>query len=408
MNKKFSLGVCISLIAVACAVTFVLTMSLSLDFYNQRIAGVDQREAIYAKLQNIDSYVRINFFGAIDEERLVDSIMSGYMAGLGDNKSRYIPVAEFYELQQYTRGRIITAGIQVVRNENGYIRITNVYEGSSADLQGIEVDDIITSINNIQVLEIGAESAIRMLSGEEGVRLVITIQRDGEERRFTLIRQDIELITAKGAQYGDFGFIRISAFAENTGEQFDAALNQILASNAKGLIIDLRGTSGSFIAPQRQILDRLLPRCVAAIAEFGNGSISDIIEITDDSHITMPITVIIDGSTAEGGELLAAALKDFAGAQLVGTPTKGDPMYTITQSLGDGSAVTLLYIKVHSGGGTSFDGEGISPDFLVELMTPAETNLENLEDTRDLQIRKALEVTEARISQTTNIIQEEN
>jgi carboxyl-terminal processing protease len=402
MNRKFSLGVCISLIAVACAVTFVLTMRLSMDLYNQRIAGVDQREAIYAKLQNIDSYVRNTFYGTIDEERLVDGIMSGYIAGLGDNKSKYIPNAEFYELQQYTRGRIITAGIQVVRNENGYIRITNVYEGSSAAIQGIEVDDIITSINNIQVLEVGAESAIRMLAGEEGVSLVITIQRDGEERRFTLRRQDVELITAKGTTYGDFGFIRVSAFAENTGDQFEAALNQVLANNAKGLILDLRGTGGSLVAPQRQILDRLLPRCVAAIAEFGNGSISDIIEITDDSHISLPITVIIDGGTAEGGELLAAALKDFAGAQSVGTPTKGDPMFTVTQSLGDGSAVTLLYGKVRSGGGTSFDGEGIRPDFLVELTSSAETNLDNLTETRDLQIRKAFEVTEARIQGTRN------
>jgi carboxyl-terminal processing protease len=406
MNKKLSLGVCISLIAVACAVTFVLTMELSRDNFNERIAGVDEREAIYAKLQNIDSYVRNNFFAPIDEERLVNAIMSGYMAGLGDNKSRYIPDAEFYELQQYTRGRVVTAGIQVVRNENGYIRITDVYEGSSADLQGIEVDDIITSINNIQVLEIGAESAIRLLSGEEGVRLVITIQRDGEERRFTLMRQDIELITAKGAQYGDFGFIRISAFAENTGEQFERALNEALANNAKGLIIDLRGTSGSLIAPQRQILDRLLPRCTAAIAELRNGSFNNIIEITGDEFIALPVTVITDGGTAEGGELLAAVLKDFAGAQIVGTATKGDPIFTTTQSLGDGSAVLLSIMKVRSGGGTSFDGEGIRPDFLVELTTPAETNFNNLAETRDLQIRKAFEVTEARISQTT--IQEDN
>jgi carboxyl-terminal processing protease len=406
MNKKISLGVCISLIAVACAITFVLTMDLSRNFYNQRIAGVDEREAIYAKLQNIDSYVRNNFFDVIDEERLVDAIMSGYTAGLGDNKSRYIPDAEFYELQQYTRGRIITAGIQVVRNENGYIRITNVYEGSSADIQGIEVDDIITSINNIQVLEIGAENAIRLLSGEEGVRLLVTIQRDGEERRFTLIRQDIELITARGAQHGDFGFIKISAFAENTGDQFEAALNEILANNAKGLILDLRGTSGSLIAPQRQILDRLLPSCTAAVAELRNGSFNNIIEITSDMHIPLPITVITDGNTSEGGELITAALKDFAGAQIVGTPTRGDPMFTTTQTLGDGSAVELSIMKVRSGGGTSFDGEGIRPDFLVEMTTPAEANLDSLEQTRDLKILKAFEVTEARISQTTTIQEE--
>jgi carboxyl-terminal processing protease len=406
MNRKLSLGVCISLIAVACAVTFVLTMGLSRELFNQRIAGVEERTAIYAKLQDIDSYVRNRFFEVIDEERLLTGIMSGYMSGLGDNKSRYIPSAEFYELQQYTKGRIITAGVQVVRNENGYIRITSVYEGSSAQLQGIEVDDIITAVNGIQVLEIGAESAIRLLAGEEGTRLTVTLQRDGEERRFTLIRQEIDLITVRGAQYGDFGFIRISAFADNTGDQFEAALNEILANNAKGLIIDLRGTSGSLIAPQRQILDMLLPRSTAAVAEYGNGRINNIIEITSDTHIALPITIITDGGTAEGGELMAAALKDFAGAQTVGTATRGDAVFTEIHSLGDGSGVLLSNMKIRSGGGTRFDGEGIRPDFLVEPVTPPETNLNNLENTFDVQIRKAFEITEARIPQTT--IQEED
>jgi carboxyl-terminal processing protease len=380
-------------------------MSLSLDIYNQRIAGVGEREAIYAKLQDIDSYVRNNFFETIDEDRLAAGIMSGYMSGLGDNKSRYIPDLEFYELSQYMKGRIITTGVQVVRNEDGYIRITDVYDGSSAKIQGVEVGDIITHINNIQVLELGAENAIKLLSVDESARVNITIQRDGEEQRFSLIRQEIDLLTVRGIMHEDIGFIRISGFAENTGNQFDMIIDEMLANDIKGLIIDVRGLSGCMIAPQRQILDRLLPRSAAAVAEYRNGSINTIIEITSDSDISLPITLIADGSTAEGGELFAAALKDFAAAQIVGTPTKGDPVFTTIRLLGDGSAVLLSNMKVRSGGGTSFDGEGIRPDFFIELATPADTDLDNLEYTLDLQIRKAFEVTEARISQIT--IQEE-
>jgi len=397
MNRKFSLGVCISLIAVACAVTFVLTMDLSRNIYNQIIAGVEQREVIYEKLQDIDSFVRNHYFETLDEERLLSGIMSGYMAGLGDNKSRYIPDAEFYELRQYMQGRIITVGVQVVRNENGYIRITHVYEGSSASMQGIEVDDIITHIGNTPVLEIGAEIAIRQLSGEEGLRVILTIQRDGEERRFNLIRQNIEVITAKGAIYEDIGLIKISGFADNTGDQFEAALKEIIENDAKALIIDLRGASGCLVAPQKQILERLLPRGIVAIAEDKNGSISNIIEITGEAYTSLPITVITDGGTAEGGELMAAVLKDFAEAQLVGTPTSGDAMFTTVHTLADGSALLLSVMKVRSGGGTSFDGYGIRPDFFIEPVTAPETDFDNLENTLDLQIRKAFEVAETRI-----------
>ncbi|MCL2078067.1 MAG: S41 family peptidase [Oscillospiraceae bacterium] len=397
MNKKFSLGVCISLIAIACAVTFVLTMTLSLNIYNTKIAGVEERGAIYTKLQDIDSYVRNNFLWTIDEDKLSAGVMSGYMVGLGDPKSRYITASEYYEAQQYVAGKIVTAGLETARDESGYIIITEVYEGSSAWLQGIEEGDIITQIDGTQVLEAGAENAMRLLGGDEGTRVSITTRRAGEENRFTLIRHEIELISAKGVKHGDLGFIRITGFAENTGNQFETALDAILAADAKGLIIDLRGAEGCLIAPQRQILDRLVLRGAVAVAEYGSGNINTIIEINNDSRVMLPITVITDGNTAEGGELLAAMLKDYASAQIVGVPTKGDAVFTTTQMLRDGSAVVLSIMMVRSGGGTEFDGEGIRPDFMVELTASPETDLDNFENTVDAQIRKAIEVTETRI-----------
>jgi carboxyl-terminal processing protease len=398
MNRKFSLGVCISLIAIACAVTFVLTMSLSESIFNQRIAGVGEREAIYAKMQDIDSYVRLNFIGAIDEERLVTAIMNGYMAGLGDAKAGYITDSEYYEFAQNKRGRIITAGVRVSRDESGYIRIDEVFPGSSAELQGIMAGDLITQIDGIQVLEAGADDAIRRLRGEEGMRVVLILRRDGEDRRVTLIRQEIELVTVKGVSHGDLGFIRISGLADNTGNQFDTVLDEILADDVRGLVIDARGLSGYLEVPLRQILERLLPAGIAAIAEYRNGNVNTIIEIINDAHVNIPITVITDINTGSAGELLAATLRDFAGAQLVGTATRGDPVFTTTQSLRDGSAVILSIMKVRSSGGTSFDGEGIRPDFPVELVSPIETDLANLGETFDAQIRKAFEVTETRFA----------
>ena len=397
MNRKFSLGVCVSLIAIACAVTFVLTMSISLNLYNAKIAGVGEREVIYTKLRDIDSYARSNYIGAIDEERLITGIMNGYMAGTGDVKAKYITASDYYEIQQAESGKIITAGVQAARDESGYIRISGVYEGSSAELQGIEPGDIITQIDGVQVLEIGAENAMKLLSGEKGTRVAMTTRRSGEERRYTLIRQEIEIITVKGVNYGDCGFIRISGFAENTGVQFDAVLNQILENDAKALIIDVRALNGCLVAPVRQILERLVSRNIVAVGEYKNGNVNNIIEINSDENIDLPVTVITDANTSEGGELLTAALKDFADARVVGTPTKGDCVFTATQTLRDGGAVMFSVMKVRSLGGTSFENDGIKPDFSVELTSQIENNLDNLENTLDAQIKKAFEITEPKI-----------
>ena len=162
MNKKLSLGVTISLIAIACAITFVVTMTTSLNMYNQKIAGVQQREEIYTKMEEVDSFVRSNAIAAIDEEILVESIMNGYMDGIDDDYAKYYSASEYYQKQQIESGTLIGTGIVAVRDESGYVRVESVYAGSPAYEQSVVAGDIITAVNAVSVLEIGAETAINL------------------------------------------------------------------------------------------------------------------------------------------------------------------------------------------------------------------------------------------------------
>ena len=77
MNKKISLGIAIGLMALAAAVTFIITYNFSLNVFNSKVRNVSERESTYARLSEMDSYVRANFFNAIDENKLTDSIMKG-------------------------------------------------------------------------------------------------------------------------------------------------------------------------------------------------------------------------------------------------------------------------------------------------------------------------------------------
>lgn len=401
MNKKFSLGVCISLIAIACSITFVVTMTVSLNIYNSKIAGVEEREEIYSKLQEIDSFVRNNYLKEIDKDALLLSILNGYITGTGDIQAKYLTNAEYYLQQQMEKGKIVTAGMEVAREESGYIKVIGVYEGSPAEIRGIKTGDIITAINNTGVLELGAENAIKQLNGDEGTRITITIQRSGEETQYSLVRQLVEIISVNGTVFNGYGFIRINGFSELTGTQFNNTLDRINESGVKGLIIDIRGTSGYLIQPLREIFNRLIPGSVLANAEYKGGSVNNIIvtgsndsENVSDSESGFPVVVLADANTSGCGELMTAILKDFKNAKTVGNTTAGNAVLTQTQSFRDGSAVRISGLKVSSAGGTVFDGIGIKPDFYIEMNTPIELNLQNLENTNDLQIKKAFEIME--------------
>lgn len=392
MNKKISLGVCISLAAICCAVTFVLTMTLSLNMYNEKIAGVQEREEIYTKLQEIDSYVRNNYPGAIDKDTLLLEILNGYMNGIPDSYAAYHTQNEYYELTQTQKGKVITTGMRVEREESGYIKVVEVLENSSASARGVEAGDIITAVDGTAVLDIGAEQGIKLLSGDEGTRITVKFMRSGEEYSQTLIRQQVELKTVRSGMVEQHGYISVSGFNGLTGTQFGEALDTLLQNEIRGLVIDLRGASGMMAQPMKQICSRLVPSTVVAMAEYKNGTLSTLVQTEESDGFALPVVVLVDGTTEMGGELLAAVLKDFKAAQIVGVTTAGNPTLLNTQSLRDGSAVTLTVAKLSSAGGTSFDGEGIRPDFQIEVNGSAVTNPDDSAFQNDLQVKKAFEV----------------
>jgi len=148
LNKKISLGVAISLVAIGCAITFVLTWAVSLNVYNSKIGTSEKYEGMYAKLREIDAAVRTNFIGDYSEENIENGVIDGYISGLGDKYASYMSDSVYYEIQQANNGVIHGAGFEVEDDGSGYLKIIAVYNGSSADLNGLKSGDMITEIDD--------------------------------------------------------------------------------------------------------------------------------------------------------------------------------------------------------------------------------------------------------------------
>ena len=249
MNKKVSLGVTISLIAVACAITFVLTMTVSLNMYNSMVAGIQERETINAKIKEVDTFVRSSSIYKLDENELITGIANGYISGTSDKYAKYYTSDEYYKLQQIQSGVIIGTGVETAVNGD-YLEVTDVYEGSSADVEEITKGCMITAIDGKSILETGAEAAQSKLDGDEGTKLKVTFSTpDGNEKTVTLVRQSIKLTSVKGELIDGYAYIKIYTFNDTTDDRFLQLIDEYEAQSVLGYIFDVRDVTDGITEP---------------------------------------------------------------------------------------------------------------------------------------------------------------
>ena len=391
MNKKVSLGVTISLIAVACAITFVLTMTVSLNMYNSMVAGIQERETINAKVKEIDTFVRSSSIYKLDENQLITGIANGYISGTSDKYAKYYTADEYYKLQQIQSGVIIGTGVETVVNGD-YLEVTNVYEGSSAEVEEITKGCMITAVDGKSILETGAEKAQEQLDGEEGTKLSVTYSTpDGNEKTVTLVRQSIKLTSVKGALIDGYAYIKIYTFNDTTDEQFLQLIDEYEAQSVLGYIFDLRDVSDGIADPVKAMLNRILPKAAVASQIDANGKDTAFIETDGNQTLDKPIAVLTNGNTACLAEIFAIGLRDFSKASIVGSVTAGKSQLQTTQSFKDGSAVsisTATIIPIESG---DFEGTGVKPDYAVDITAQQAEQIKFADKASDSQLQKALE-----------------
>ncbi|MBR3754046.1 MAG: PDZ domain-containing protein [Clostridia bacterium] len=373
MNKKISLGLTVALILLSITATFALTMTVSQNIYNGLISKLSNRFELYDGISAIDNYVRTNYYGEFDDDSLFAQSASGYMKGLSDSGSFYMTAQEYIE---YTRKLKGEGGIGVeaeYSTDKGKVVITEVYAGSSAENAELKKGDAIIKVDDVDVTIHNAANVIDSLRiGRRFDSVTLTYERDGAQKTVTVMRGYTKTVTASFV--GNVGYVRINGFFANTAEQFSAEIDSLNAQGVTALIIDLRGCKDGTIEYAAAVADLILPsgaESAGAIASAVKRDGSVYKNFTSDaSAITFPkgMAVLVDNTTSGGAELLAAQLKDFSKASLIGTKTSGQMTMQEIYTLEDGSAISLTVAKVISYSGAQYcNGNGIEPTYTVEL-----------------------------------------
>lgn len=388
MNKKISLGLALSISAIVCAVTFIVTSFFSLQSFNRKVADVREKSKKYQQLEDIDNYVRENYLHDIDEEELSSGILKGYINGLGDKYSEYLTPGEYQEMLAEDSGKVIGLGITVSEDSSGYIKVSSIMSDSPVAKSIIEAGDIIVAVNGKDVLKEGADNAINAINNGSDVE--ITIRRDGKNIPLEFTRQTFEITSVTSRMLDNYiGYIKISSFRENTPDQFSTGLEHLTMNGAKAVIFDLRDNGGGLAEALEKCLDPLLPEGVIALEKYRDGHTETLI-YSDESELDIPFTVIVNGNTASAAELFSACLRDFKSSPIVGEQTYGKGVIQSYKPFDDGSAVYLTIAEYQTSLSECFDGTGITPDYIA---------LKSENESDDYQLDKAIEITMQNINQ---------
>ena len=391
MRKKISLGAAITFMLITAAVTFSLTTVYTLQNFNSKISNIKEREAMYSKLAEIDTSVRKNYIGEIDEQELMDAIARGYVSGTGDPYGQYMDAQEYSAYLQSYEGSMVGIGVEVTANTEGYLEIVRVYDGSPAAVAALEAGDVIVSVGGTPITPQTSNDAVQAILGEAGTSVTLGIRRGLEEFVVDLTRREIEIPTVSYRLIDTLGYVKITEFTDATVSQFDDALDYMMQNDVTGLIFDLRDNTGGSVPAVCSILDMLVPEGDLVTVEYSDGT-KEVLQESDATEIVLPMVTLTNKMTASSAELFVQVLKSFDKAPSVGETTYGKGVLQTVFKLSDGSALSLTNGRTYAADAESFDGVGISPDYEVVLTAQEQENFASLDETTDPQLAKAISV----------------
>lgn len=395
MSKKVSLGVAATVTLIAMAVTFSMTMTVSMNMFNNTVSSVKNKERMYNKLSEVDRYVRANEYFDINDDTLNDTIASGYMLGISDRYARYYSAKAYSERVGLANGRLMGIGVSVVKDpSSGYARIIRVYDNTPATNVGLEVGGFITAIGDTSTRSMSDAAAMTSaLLGEEGSIVSIKYLTPlREEQSFEIAHANYTTPSISTVRLMDngVGYLRIDSFTSGTAVEFRNAVNSLTNQGATSLIFDLRDNSGENLNAALVATDYCVPSGLIAQSQDKGGNVADL-RMSDENEITLPMVCLVNGSTASGAELFANALRKMAGATIVGSATAGKGvLLSDPQSLSDGSAVVITVGILLDNEGKNWNGTGLTPDVDASLTNDEQSSYYDFTVDNDPQITKAI------------------
>ena len=384
MKKKIEIGTVIFIVIVA----VVLACLATYMYLTSMMPSLVTKENFYDRITEVNKTIEQRYVGEADTDAAMDSLLTGYVSAV-DKYSTYLNEEEYASYTSQMNGKYSGAGITVKYiSATGLLKIINVKSNSPAAQADIEIGDIIVKIGDRNVEEMSYEEAINLLRAENGTVINLSLLRGEQElTKSVTIGEYVTSSVEYEMIEGDVGYVAISEFDNTTFDDFKKAVESLENDGAAQVIFDVRNNTGGSLTSVVNILDFLLPEGTLVTLKDNAGK--ETVHSSDANSFSKKYAVLINGSTYSGGELFAAAVRDFKAGTLVGETTygKGYAQEIIPLSRGALYLSTKMYYPPN---GENYDGVGVSPDVEAKLSAQLEDRFYELDYKEDTQIIAAL------------------
>ena len=331
-------------------------------------------EALLDAIRDMRYCIRENYyFYDEDEEKLTNAALKGMASGTGDDYAYYYSAEEYAALQKQNEGNFVGIGILTSMDENGAVRIIDVYDNTPASEAGLTAGDQMIEINGVSYEGLDLNGFLGNVIAEDGAENTIKVLRDGEELTFTIVAREVHTPSVSYRMLTDtIGYIRVSTFHGTCVQETEDALKDLNEQGMTALVFDLRDNLGGSLYDALDIADFFLPKN-HVITSLRSRSDEEEKFYTKTDGMDIPMALLVNGYSASASELVAGALKDYDAAYLIGTTTFGKGIvqsyFGIPETNGMLKITTEAY---YTPNGVCVHGTGIEPDQVVELSEEAQ------------------------------------
>lgn len=342
----------------------------------------------------VDTYYAIvdNYYGELDRDKLIDGAVEGMISSVGDTFTSYSDTDSTSSFDETINGSYEGIGCTVATLEDGTISVIDMFENSPSYKAGLKVGDIILKVDGESYEGKNSNDISNYIKNSGKSKIILTVKRDNEEKDISINLSKVEIPHVSGKVIEQdskkIGYIKISLFASNSYKQFKNKLDELEKSNIDDLIIDVRDNSGGYLSSVTDICNLFLDKGkVIYQLEDSKGKVKK--KDTTKEKRKYDIVVLINGGSASASEILASAIKESYGGDIVGTNSYGKGTVQQTKKLLDGSMIKYTTQKWLTPDGNSINGVGVTPTKVVELN---EEYFNNPTTENDNQLQEAIKL----------------
>ena len=350
-------------------------------------------EKTISKLSELTSYINAYYMDDYDVSDVQESLLAGYVSGLGDKYTVYYTPEEYEDLQISTTGTYygIGAGLQQ-KVDTMQVTVSKVYSGTPSEEVGLKENDIILYVDDIDATSMELTLLVQKIRGEEGTTVHLQVYRPstGETLDFDVPRRNVSLPSVEGQMLdNNIGYIMISEWQKGTADQFKTIVEELAGEGMESMIIDVRSNPGGLLNSVVDVLDYILPKGTVVYTEDKYGNRQNY--TSDKECLNYPMAVLINGNSASASEIFAGAIRDYNYGTLIGTTTYGKGIVQSIFNLSGGDALKVTTAKYFTPNGSYIHGVGIDPDIELEYEYSGPTD-EAYQMQYDNQLQKAIEL----------------